>query len=126
MSTRPEDDQDEPSSGEGLMMPSVPGELGIDPLLLALLHTTAFLDFSDDDAVEPAAANEALERVEQYVQRLPDERLASLQADLEKLEEYATQAGWPEDMIDFVRDFLYNCGIGDEEDDELDDEDDDE
>jgi hypothetical protein len=108
------------------MMPSVPAELGIDPLLLALLHTTAFLDFSDDDAVEPEAANEALERVEQYVQRLPDERLASLQADLEKLEEHATQVGWPEDMIDFVRDFLYNCGIGDEEDDELDDENDDE
>jgi len=106
------------------MMPSVPAELGIDPLLLALLHTTAFLDFSDDDSVEPEAANEALERVEQYVQRVPEERLSSLQADLEKLEGYATQAGWPDDMVDFVRDFLYNCGIGDEDDDELDEGDD--
>jgi hypothetical protein len=125
VSTEEEDDQDEPISGgvDGLMMPSVPEDLGIDPLLLALLHTTAFLDFSDDDTVEPEAANEALERVEQYVQRLPEERLSALQKDLEKLEQHATQAGWPEDMIDFVRDFLYNCGIGDEDEGGADDED---
>ncbi len=126
MSSEREDDEEEPISGgvDGLMMPSVPESLGIDPLLLALLHTTAFLDFSDDDTVEPEAANEALERVEQYVQRLPDERVSALQADLEKLEEHATQAGWPEDMIDFVRDFLYNCGIGDEDDEDADEEED--
>ena len=126
MSSEREDDEEEPISGgvDGLMMPSVPEALGIDPLLLALLHTTAFLDFSDDDTVEPEAANEALERVEQYVQRLPEERVSALQADLEKLEEHGTQAGWPEDMIDFVRDFLYNCGIGDEDDGDADDEED--
>ncbi len=119
-------DQGEPigSGTEGLMLPSVPEELGIDPLLLALLHTTAFLDFSDDDTVEPEAANEALERVEQYVQRLSEARLAALQADLEKLEEHATDTGWPEDMIDFVRDFLYNCGIGEDDEDDADEEED--
>ncbi len=126
MSTRQENDDHEPNGTEGLLMPIVPEELGIDPLLLALLHTTAFLDFSDDETVEPEAANEALERVEQYVQRLSDERLSALGADLEKLEAHATQAGWPEDMIDFVRDFLYNCGIGEDDDDDDTDDDDDE
>ncbi|MFC1641154.1 hypothetical protein ACFL5O_00485 [Myxococcota bacterium] len=117
MSTRTEDDRATPEVGgvEALALPHVPEDLGVDPLLLALLHTTAFLDFSDDDAVEPEAANEALERVEQYIQRLSEDRLSTIQADLDRLEEYASDAGWPEDMVDFVRDFLYNCGIGDDD-----------
>jgi hypothetical protein len=125
VSTQTQDDRAAPGSdgSQGLVLPHVPEDLGIDPLLLALLHTTAFLDFSDDDTVEPEAANEALESVEQYVQRLSEDRLSAIQVDLDKLEEHASNAGWPEDMVDFVRDFLYNCGIGDDDEGSLPDED---
>jgi hypothetical protein len=102
-------------------MPALPESLGVDPLLAALLHVTAFLDFADDDVVEPDAANEALEQVETYIRRLPAARVEEIQAQLDKIEEHAEQAGWPEDMIDFARDFLYNCGLGDEDDGDDDD-----
>lgn len=99
------------------VMPVLPEELGVDPLVAALLHVTAFLDFADDDSVEPEAANEALEHVEMYIRRLSPERVEEIQTQLDKVEDHAEKAGWPEEMIDFTRDFLYNCGLGDDEDD---------
>ncbi len=105
--------QDEPTT-----MPVVPEKLEVDPLLLAMLHLTALLDFADEDIVEPQVANEALEFVEMYMQRLSTEQLEEVQAQLDRIEEHAAEAGWPEELTDFVRDFLYNCGLG-EDDDEL-------
>jgi hypothetical protein len=110
---REEDDRQD----EMLTIPVVPEKLGVDPVLLAMLHLTALLDFGDDDVVEPQVANEALEHVEMYMQRLSTERLEEVQAQLDKIEEYAAEAGWPEELTDFVRDFLYNCGLGEDDED---------
>lgn len=104
--------------GEPGFLPVIPDSLGIDPLLAALIHLTAFLDFSDDDTIASDAANEALEHVELYVQRLSEDRLDEIQSQLEKLEAYATQEGWSEDLVEFIRDFLYNCGLGEDDDSE--------
>lgn len=112
--------EEEQEQGEGPMMPDVPEDLDIDPLLVALLQCAAFLDFADDQIVHPDAAGEVLENVGLYVQRLPAERLDDIGDQLEILAEHGAAAGWSEDMVEFVREFLYNCGIGDDEDDESD------
>lgn len=104
------------SANQPFQMPLVPETLGVDPLLLGLLHLAALIDFSDDETVEGDAANDALERLEVYVQRLPTERLEEIQADLDRIEEHGAEHGWAEEMTDFVRDFLYNCGLGEDED----------
>ncbi|MBN2195688.1 MAG: hypothetical protein JW751_22900 [Polyangiaceae bacterium] len=105
------------------VMPVVPDSLGVSPLLLALLHVASLLDFADDETVEADAANGALEHVELYVQRLTTAQLEAIQADLDRIEEFGAEHGWPEEVTDFVADFLYNCGLGDEEDDSPGDED---
>jgi hypothetical protein len=102
---------------EDPVMPRVPAELGIDPILLALLHCAAFLDLASDDQVDPESAGEVLESLEIYMKRLPSERLGQIEQQLEKLEAWAEESGWPEELVDFVADFLYSCGIGDEDED---------
>jgi hypothetical protein len=112
------DDGANDDGAEGLedpIMPVVPAELGIDPLLLALLHCAAFLDLAGEEEVDPDAAGDVLENLEVYVKRLPLERLGELQSQLEKLEGWAEDKGWPEELVDFVSDFLYSCGVGDED-----------
>jgi hypothetical protein len=99
------------------MLPVVPAELGIDPLLLALLHLAGFLDLSGDDMVEPSAATDALEHVGFYVQRFDERRLGELQAELDRLVAHAEKSGWGAEQIEFVRDFLFNCGALDDESD---------
>jgi hypothetical protein len=115
-----DDDDDERDEGaeDGLeepIMPEVPAELGIDPMLLAVLHCAAFLDLANDQEVDPDAAGAVLENLEVYVKRLPPERLAEIQRQLEKLEAWAEEAGWPEELVDFVADFLYSCGVGEDD-----------
>jgi hypothetical protein len=97
------------------MLPAVPEELGIDPLLLALLRSASFLDLSADEAVNAELAGEVLEHVGMYVQRLSDERLDDIQQQLETLEAYGVEQGWASEQVEFVRDFLFNCGLGEDE-----------
>lgn len=94
------------------VLPVVPEALGIDPLLLALLHLSAFLDLSDDETIDPDAATQALEYVGLYVQRLSDDRLRSISADIAKLGAHGKTSGWSEEQLQFMRDFLFNCGLG--------------
>ena len=53
-----------PSGGEvpegAAVFPEIPPELGVHPLLLAVLHAVVFLSGSDDVLVNPAAAEESL------------------------------------------------------------------
>ena len=100
---------------EGPILPLIPAELGIDPLLLALLHCAAFLDLASEEEVDSEAAGDVLENLELYITRLTADRLSEIQRQLEKLEEWAEEAGWNEELVDFVADFLYSCGIGDDD-----------
>ena len=45
------------------MLPVVADEFEVDPLLLALLQCAAFLDFADDDTVDPDSATEVLDQL---------------------------------------------------------------
>ena len=125
---REDEERGDESDDVAVIMPIVPAELEIDPLLLALLHCAAFLDLSTDEAVDPEDAVEVLEVVGLYIQRLPADHLEAMREDLEELEEHARDQGVREPVIEFIREFLYNCGVdaGREDDKEDDDEDEDE
>jgi len=90
----------------------------VSPLLLALLHTSAFLDLCDDDIVDPKLAGSVLERVGLYVQRLDDDTVDALAEELERLSAHAQQASWPEPAREFIAAFLANCGFRPDDEDE--------
>lgn len=96
-------------------LPLVPAELGIDPVLLALLHCAAFLDLSGEGIVEPGAATDVLEHVGLYVQRLSPDELADIADQLAALHEHGAEAGWAPELLELVDDFLYSCGVDDED-----------
>ncbi len=52
------------------VFPLIPEELGIHPLLLATLHAIVFLDGSDENIMNDAAAAEALDGIATYLQAL--------------------------------------------------------
>ena len=95
--------------------PLIPAELGIQPLLLAILHAVVFFDGSADDVVNDAAADEALQYVATYLQRLHGPELKRMQEDIDCLLTYARQEKWPKEEIDFLRSFARDYGVGTEQ-----------
>ena len=93
------------------VFPLIPPELNINPLSLAVLHATVFLDGSTEDVVQPDAAAEALEYIAQYLQRLDGEP-QRLREDMDCLIQYARQQQWPRQQIQFLKTFLADFGIG--------------
>jgi hypothetical protein len=124
MTDEPRDNGAHEDALESSAMPVIPDELGIDPMLSALLHCAAFLDLSDENTVDPEAAHGVLEYVGLYVQRLSPERIAALESELDRLRRFGEQSNWPEWVVAFVADFLYSCGIGEDEDEAEHEEDD--
>jgi len=93
------------------VFPEIPAELGIDPLLLAVLHATVFLDGSHDTVIDPDAAEEALEYLASYLQRLEGPRLLRVREDLEVLAGFAREEKWGPDEVGFVQRFLSHFGV---------------
>src|SRR6266851_4751449 len=89
----PEDDMAEEAEREvpdgAAVFPVIPEELGVDPLLLAVLHATVFLDGSEKDIVNPAAARETMEYLIDYLRRLKGTRLRQAREDFACLAAYA-------------------------------------
>jgi len=117
-----EDDIDEPDADSGpvsdeaspdgiAVFPVIPEELGIHPLLLAVLHAFVFLDGSDAAVVNGLAADEALEYIVNYLQRLTGALLKKVTEDLEVLVGYAKQEKWPKAYVVFLKSFLADNGI---------------
>jgi hypothetical protein len=96
------------------VFPAIPAELGIHPLFLATLHAIVFLDGSEDDVVNPAAAEEALEYLATYLQRLGGPDLQRMREDIEVLLGFARQEKWPREQQQFLKGFLADYGIGGE------------
>jgi hypothetical protein len=92
------------------VFPQIPDGLGVDPLLLAVVHATVFLAGSDESIVDAEAADEALERLAEYLQRLDGERLRRVKEDLACLVAYAKQQRWPRGEIQTLRTFLQDMG----------------
>jgi hypothetical protein len=105
------DDSREVPEGAAVL-PQIPEELGVDPLLLALLHAVVFLDGSDAKVVDPAAAAEALEFIAGYLQRLAGTDLQRVKEDLDCLASFAREDGWSKQGIAFLKEFLGSFGVG--------------
>ena len=114
-----QDSQDSGDRLEEFSLPVVPEQVGADPLLLALIHCAAFLDFAEEDVVDPYVATDVLDHVALYVRRLPPDRLTELEQQLARLEAHASREGWPAELVEFVSEFLDNCQ-SDEGDDDTD------
>ena len=107
MSADPERDVPEGAA----VFPVIPAELGIDPLLLAVLHAVVFVEGSEENVVNPAAAEEALDHLAGYFQRLSGPQLQKVREDIDCLSAYARQQGWPKVQQRFLKDFLSTYGI---------------
>ncbi len=97
------------------VFPLIPDELGIHPLLLAVLHAVVFFDGSDEAVINDAAADEALQYIATYLQRLTGPDLRRIREDVETLIDFARQEQWPAEELQFLRSFLHDFGVGDEE-----------
>ena len=93
------------------VFPLIPAELGVDPLLLAVLHAIVFLDGSERPIVNPAAAQEALEHIAGYFQRLSGAQLQKVREDLVCLTGFARQEGWSKQQVRFLKELLTNYGV---------------
>src|ERR1700692_4740919 len=106
-------DSAEPEVPDGAaVFPLIPTELGIHPLLLAVLHAVVFFDGSDASVVNDAAADEALQYAATYLQRLKGAGLRRIREDLETLRDFAGQERWPAEEQQFLRTFLSDFGVG--------------
>lgn len=97
------------------VLPLIPEELGVHPLLLATLHAVVFFDGSSPDVVNDSAADEALQYLAGYLQRLQGAELKRIQEDMECLVGFAMQEGWPKEEIQFLQNFLRDFGIVEDE-----------
>src|SRR5690349_4140560 len=80
--------EDEVPAGAAVF-PEIPAELGVNPLLLAVVHALVFLAGSDNEVVAPPAADEAVQAMANYLQRLEGPELAKVQEDMACLTSYA-------------------------------------
>lgn len=106
---------DEPESQvpEGAaVFPLIPPELSVNPLLLVVLHAYVFLYGSDDDVVDPDAAQECLEYMTAYLQRLDGPVVERLREDVACLVAFARQENWSKQLITFLKTFLAEHGVG--------------
>jgi hypothetical protein len=103
---------DESQVPEGAaVFPEIPPELNVHPLLLTVLHAVVFLSGSDDALVNPAAAEEALEYMAAYLQRLAGNERRRVQEDLAALTVFARQEKWPKQLVQFLKTFLADYGV---------------
>lgn len=93
------------------VFPLIPDELGIHPLLLAVLHAVVFFDGSSEDVVNDAAADEALQYFATYLQRLQGAELQRIREDMDCLLEFARQEKWPKEEVEFLKGFLGEYGV---------------
>jgi hypothetical protein len=94
------------------VFPLIPEELGVNPLLLAVLHASVFLIGSDEDVVDGEAAEEAAQYLLTYLQRLQGPDLQRIHEDINCLVAYARKENWPAQDVRFLETFLAEFGIG--------------
>jgi hypothetical protein len=97
------------------VFPEIPIELGVNPLLLGVLHAMIFLAGSDDEIVNPAAADEAVSRIANYLARLDGQTLDHIREDMVCLVQFAKGEKWPKQVVRALEHFLKDCGIDGEE-----------
>jgi hypothetical protein len=94
------------------VFPLIPDELGIHPLLLAVLHAYVFLEGSETAVLNPLIAEEAMNYLVTYLQRLTGNDLRRVKEDMVTLTGFAKSEKWPKQQVRFLQDFLSENGIG--------------
>jgi hypothetical protein len=94
------------------VFPLIPAELGVHPLLLAVLHAYVFLEGSEEAVLNGAVAEEAMEYLVTYLQRLTGPDLKRVKEDLATLAAFAKSEKWPKQQVRFLQDFLKDNAIG--------------
>jgi hypothetical protein len=105
------EEADSPVPEGAAVFPLIPPELGVHPLLLAVLHAVVFLEGSAENIIDPAAADEARQFMAGYLQRLSGLPLRQVREDMNCLSAYARQAKWPKPQQQFLDAFLDDYGI---------------
>jgi hypothetical protein len=100
------------------VFPLIPPELGVNPLLLTVLHAVVFLSASDDGIVNDAAADEALNYFATYLQRVTGPQKKRIEEDLDCLIRFARQEKWDKAEIESLQKFTSDFGVGELMDDE--------
>ena len=93
------------------VFPTIPAELGVHPLLLAVLHAVVFLEGSGADVVNSSAAQEQLEVIAAMLQRLGENELRRVREDMATLVGYAKHEKWDKGSIQFLKNFLDDYGV---------------
>jgi hypothetical protein len=88
------------------VFPMIPEELGVHPLLLGIVHAYVFLEGSDEKIVNSAAADEAMNYLATYLDRLTGNDLRRAKEDLQVLVDFAKSEKWPKEQIRFLKEFL--------------------
>jgi hypothetical protein len=104
------DEADEVPEGAAVFL-EIPAELGVHPLLLAVIHAYVFLDGSEASVVNPEASSEAMEYLALYLQRLSGADLGRAREDLDTLVGYAKEQKWPKQYVAFLKSFLADNGV---------------
>jgi hypothetical protein len=94
------------------VFPAIPEELGIHPLLLAVLHAIVFFDGSSEDVVHPDAGEEAVQYIIGYLRRLQGAELKRVREDLDCLIAYGRQEKWPQEEMEFLNGFMDDYFVG--------------
>jgi hypothetical protein len=90
----------------------IPAELGVHPLLLAVLHAYVFLEGSDPTVLNGTVAEEAMEYLASYLQRLGGADLKRVKEDMATLVGFAKSEEWPKQQVRFLQEFLKENQIG--------------
>jgi hypothetical protein len=94
------------------VFPLIPEELGVHPLLVAVLHAIVFFDGSAEDVVHRAAAEEAAQYLIMYLRRLQGAELKRVREDIECLIAYGREEKWPKEEMEFIEGFLEDYFVG--------------
>jgi len=93
------------------VFPLIPIELGVHPLLMAVLHAYVFLEGSEEKVINGNAAEEAMQYLATYLQRLDGADLKRVKEDLATLVGFAKMEKWPKQQVRFLIDFLADNGV---------------
>jgi hypothetical protein len=93
-------------------LPEIPEDLGIDPMLIAVLESVVFLSGSEDDLVHPDAADAVIDRILTVLTRLDATRRARVLEDLKTLRGHVSGPDWPAGMAEFVDYFAESISSG--------------
>jgi hypothetical protein len=94
------------------VFPLIPAELGVHPLLLAVLHAYVFLEGSEEEVLNGAVAEEAMNYLVAYLQRLTGPDLRRVKEDMATLVGFAKSEDWPKQQVRFLQEFLKENQIG--------------